>query len=167
MGRFGERLTRGGTQVEDIAESVEDLGETLTEIVGAEEKPKRRATPKRGGARRPARKTPSFRRQPTRRLPPSAGSPQSDADGKLPETIRERIRALGKRKRSGPLRELIVDICTLREWTTVGELAGRFGMNTSNLQRRHLRPLLESGRLRLRHPENPRHPKQGYRATER
>ena len=69
--------------------------------------------------------------------------------------------------RPGPLREFIVDICTLREWTSVGELAGWFGMNTSNLQQRHLRPMLESGAPRLRHPDNPRHPEQGYRAVER
>ena len=38
-------------------------------------------------------------------------------------------------------------------------------MDTSNLQKRHLRPMTKSGQLALRHPENPRHPEQGYRAA--
>ena len=182
MGRFGDRLARGGKQAEDVGESVEELGEALTEIVCGDDEPKRPAERKRSAgrkrsaARRPAIKAPSRPRRPGRRLPPPAerpetpapaGSPPPESDSKLPEAIQERIRALGRRKRSGPLRELIVDICTLREWTSVGELAGWFGMNTSNLQQRHLRPMLESGALRLRHPDNPRHPEQGYRAVER
>ena len=91
--------------------------------------------------------------------------PQGDPDGELPEVFRERIRALGKRRRSKPLRQLILDICTFREWTTVGELAEWFGTDESNLQKRHLRPMLKSGQLRLRYPENKSHPEQGYTAA--
>ena len=91
--------------------------------------------------------------------------PKADSEGELPEAIHERIRALGKRRRSGPLRQLTLEICTLRQWTTVGELAEWLGMDASNLRKRHLRPLVKSGRLRLRYPENRSHPEQAYRAT--
>ena len=97
--------------------------------------------------------------------PGEAPLPAADPDGELPEVFRERIRALGKRKRAKPLRVLILEICAYREWTTVGQLSEWLGMDTSNLQRRHLRPMLKSGRLRLRYPDSRSHPEQGYRAT--
>ncbi len=88
-----------------------------------------------------------------------------DPNGELPEVFHNRIRALGKRRRSKPLRQLVLDICSFREWTTVGDLADWFGMDASNLQKRHLRPMLKSGQLRLRYPENRSHPEQAYRAA--
>ena len=91
--------------------------------------------------------------------------PGGESDGELPEVFHDRIRALGKRRRSIPLRHLILGICTFRQWTTVGELAEWLGMDESNLQKRHLRPLLKSGQLRLRHPENKSYPEQAYRAA--
>ena len=168
-----------GTQAEDVAESVEDLGEELVSITGAE-------GGKKGAALAPApesRKTrPSASRRlkpparplqvpatratpPSRPAPDAAALPKGDLDGELPEVFRERIRALGKRRRSKPLRQLILDICTFREWTTVGELAEWFGTDESNLQKRHLRPMLKSGQLRLRYPENKSHPEQAYTAV--
>ena len=60
--------------------------------------------------------------------------PTVASDGELPEVFRERIRTLGKRRRSKPLRQFIVDICAYREWTTVGELSEWLGMDDSNLQ---------------------------------
>ena len=172
MRRFGRRTSRIGTQAEELAESVEDLGEGLASLVGDDDKPEHPAR------RSPARK-PKTEPRPPRRLPrpapaippPSESTPEiaapeeSATDGELPEVFRERIRALGKRKRSKPLRALILDICAHRKWTTVGELADWLDMDTSNLQRRHLRPLLKSGQLRLRYPQNKSHPEQGYRAT--
>ena len=83
-------------------------------------------------------------------------------DGDLPEVFRERIRALGRRKLSKPLRALILDICAARGWTTAGEFAEWLGTDANNLRKRHLRPLVAAGRLRLRHPDHPRHPDQGY-----
>ncbi len=47
----------------------------------------------------------------------------------------------------------------------MGELAEWLGMDESNLQKRHLRPMLKSGQLRLRHPENKSHPEQAYSAA--
>ena len=177
--RFGTRTIRIGTQAEDIAESVEDLGEELVSITGAEDGKKHVAlasAPESQKTRPPASrrlKPPARPTQapapratpPPRPAPEAAAPPKGDPDGELPEVFRERIRALGKRRRSKPLRQLILDICTFREWTTVGELAEWLGMDESNLQKRHLRPMLKSGQLRLRHPENKSHPEQAYRAA--
>ena len=176
---FGTRTTRIGTQAEDVAESVEDLGEELVSITGAEDG-KKHAAPASAPESQKTRPSASRRLKPPARptqvpapratpppgpAPEAAAPPKGDPDGKLPEVFRERIRALGKRRRSKPLRQLILDICTFREWTTVGELAEWLGMDESNLQKRHLRPLLKSGQLRLRHPENKSHPEQAYRAA--
>ncbi len=171
MRRFGKDAVRIGTRSGDVAEGVEDLGEGLVSLVGDDGEPGRRARrvsePKPKIEVRPRHRLP--RRAPAI-LPPSAVVPESDepdkADlgGELPEVFRDRIRALGKRKRSKPLRQLILDICADREWTTVGDLADWLGMDASNLQKRHLRPLLKSGQLRLRYPGNRSHPDQAYGA---
>ena len=176
---FGSRATRIGTQAEDVAESVEDLGEELVSITGAEDGKKRAAlasTPESRKTRPSASRRLKPPARPTqvpapRATPPPGPAPeaaalaQGDPNGEFPEAFRERIRALGKRRRSKPLRQLILDICTFREWTTVGELAEWLGTDASNLQKRHLRPLLKSGQLRLRYPENKSHPEQGYHAA--
>ena len=185
---FGSRATRIGTQAEDLAEDVEDLGEELVSITGDDntESSRARAPETRDRRSSDRHRGPAGPRNPrvadsgkARALPPRADSPSSpvestseaaalpagDPTGELPEVLHDRIRALGKRRRSKPLRQLILDICTFREWTTVGELAAWLGMDESNLQKRHLRPLLKSGQLRLRHPENKSHPEQGYHAA--
>ena len=186
--QFGSRATRIGTQAEDLAEDVEDLGEELVSITDEDNTESRRV---RGPETRDRRSSdrhrgPAGPRNPrvadsgkARTLPPRADSPSSpvestseaaallagDPNGELPEVFHDRIRALGKRRRSKPLRQLVLDICSFREWTTVGDLADWFGMDASNLQKRHLRPMLKSGQLRLRYPENKSHPEQGYHAA--
>ena len=185
---FGSRATRIGTQAEDLAEDVEDLGEELVSITDDDntESSRVRAPETRDRRSSDRHRGPAGPRNPrvadsgkARALPPRADSPSSpvestseaaalpagDSTGELPEAFRERIRALGKRRRSKPLRQLILDICTFREWTTVGELAEWLGTDASNLQKRHLRPMLKSGQLRLRYPENKSHPEQGYHAA--
>ena len=176
MRDFGRRATRLGTGAEDVAESVEDLGKGLASLVEDGGKPERRAprlpapTPAREprAEARPHRRLPrsaSVSRAPSPAISEPAAAERAAPDGELPEVFHERIRALGKRKRSKPLRALILDICAVREWTTVGELSGWLRMDHSNLQKRHLRPLVRAGRLRLRYPDNPRHPDQAYGAV--
>ena len=175
MRRFGSRATRIGTQAEDVAESVEDLGDELASLVGNDAEPKRRPRPSSAHRRKAARKprprlprnTPAIPPPPESAssaagIAPDAVPPNDASDGELPGVFRDRIRALGKRRRSKPLRRLIVDICAYRDWTTVGDLAEWLGVDESNLQKRHLRPMLKSGQLRLRYPENKSHPEQGY-----
>ncbi len=136
--RIGEGVTRAGSEAEGFAGEVADLGTSLASLAGG--KPESASLPK-----------------------PLPGKLPPEAD--LPQAIRERIRALGKRRRKKPLRALILEICAMREWTTVGELADWFRMDTSNLQRRHLRPMLKAGQLELRHPEQTSHPQQAYRTA--
>ena len=173
--RFGGRLRRTGRRAEEVAGSVEDLGDALADIAEGDE-PERPAplpeaeAPGPAPSARPRRQRPPSPVPPAaaRRLappepPPRAGSaPKETPDGELPAAFRERIRALGKRKRSKPLRRIILDICALREWTTVGELSDWLGMDRSNIQKRHLRPLAKAGRLEARHPGTS-HPGQAYR----
>lgn len=168
--RFGSRATRIGTHGEDLAESVEDLGEGLASLVGDDGKPERPGRrlsthkPSAESPKRASRAAPAIP-APSESLAETAETGQTATDGEIPEVFRKRIRALGKRKRSKPLRALILEICSYRTWTTVGQLSDWLGMDTSNLQRRHLRPMLESGQLRLRYPQNRSHPEQGYRAN--
>ena len=176
---FGRRATRVGTQAEDVAESVEDLGEELVSLTGGEDgkgrgalaPPPESPKPRPSSSRRlkpPRRTTPAPKpraTEPPKPAPETAASAEAESDGELPEVFRERIRALGKRRRSKPLRQLILDICAVREWTTVGELSEWLGTDASNLRKRHLGPMVKSGRLRLQYPENRSHPEQAYRAT--
>ena len=185
--RFGGRATRIGTQAEDVAESVEDLGEELVSITGGEDRKNRSAlaSPRRERGSSDRHRGPAKPRNPrvaasekVRALPDpvdatppqieptpeTAALPEADSDGELPEATRERIRALGKRKRSKPLPQLILDICTVREGATVGEPSEWLGMDASILQKSHLRPMVKAGQLALRYPENPSHPDQAYRA---
>ena len=157
---------------------MEDIGETLTSIVDGDDVAKRQALPGTAESRKPRpaasrRLSPSPRAVPSPPEPPpgpsdpvTEGAPpaSSDSNRELPEAIHKRIRALGKRRRSKPLRQLILDICTL-QWATVGELSEWLGMDASNLRKRQLGPLVKSGRLRLQYPENKSHPEQAYRAT--
>lgn len=176
---FGHRAARIGKRAEATAETVEDLGEELAGLTGGDAgrgpaplptpPPSPRREPSVAARPRPPERPPPAPAPPAAALP--EGPPQTapaqpaEADGALPEAFHARIRALGKRRRSKPLRQLIVDICAFRAWTTVGDLSAWFGMDGSNLQKRHLRPLVKAGRLRLRYPDNPRHPAQAYRTV--
>ena len=73
-----------------------------------------------------------------------------------------RVRKLGRRRATGPLRNLILEIVAIREWATADELADWLGMGKRYLRKRHLGPMLDAGRLRLLHPEEPTHPDQAY-----
>lgn len=91
--------------------------------------------------------------------PPSKGAA---AEPDPMENVRARIRKLGRRRRTGPLRQLIRDLVAIHGWTTADELAGWLGMGKKYLRRRHLNPMLDAGRLRLRHPDDATHPEQAY-----
>ena len=167
---------------------MEDLGEELVSITGDDSTESRRVQVPEPGERRPSDrhrgstgpKNPGLADSGRARalprpaapapsrvepIPAAAALPKKESNGELPEVFRERICALGKRRRSKPLRALILDICAYRKWTTVGDLADWLGMDASNLQKRHLRPMLKSGELRLRYPENRSHPEQAYGAA--
>ena len=90
-----------------------------------------------------------------------------DADREeLSADLRARIERLGTRPRRERLREVLETICLARDWTTSAEFSRFLHFGQRNLRRRHLTPMVEEGRLAYRHPDNPNHPEQAYRATQ-
>ena len=86
-----------------------------------------------------------------------------EALAKLPWPFRARIDALNPRTRKPVLWPLIVDILKERGSTTSSELALLLGMDSRNLTRRHLMPMVKARVLARLFPERPRHPDQAYR----
>ena len=84
----------------------------------------------------------------------------------LSADLRARIERLGTRPRKDPVREVLEAICLARGWTTSAEFSRFLHFGQRNLRRRHLTPMVEEGRLAYRHPDNPNHPEQAYRATQ-
>lgn len=83
----------------------------------------------------------------------------------LPEDLRERVDALGRRSRdTGRLVDVLAKICAVRAFTSreLGELTGR---NPDYLQQSYLNPLVREGRLKYRFPDEPNRPDQAYIAS--
>ena len=85
--------------------------------------------------------------------------------GKLPLDLQAAIDSLGVRPRKERIRPVIEAICTLQDWTTPAEIARILRFRQRNLSERHLRPMVNAGRLVRRFPDHPRHPRQAYQAT--
>ena len=64
------------------------------------------------------------------------------------------------------LRNLILEICRRREWTTAGQFARWFSMNKRSLVKRHLGPMVDAAVLELRFPDRLQSPEQGDRARQ-
>lgn len=54
------------------------------------------------------------------------------------------------------------EMVAIREKATAGELAGWLGMQKKHLKKSHLRPMVETGELRLLYSGDPTHPDQVY-----
>ncbi|MFB1480524.1 Fic family protein [Corallococcus sp. RDP092CA] len=52
------------------------------------------------------------------------------------------------------------------EWRTLPEIAAAVGREPSTVRTKYLKPLLESGQVVRKYPDNPRHPHQAYRAAD-
>ncbi len=81
----------------------------------------------------------------------------------LPPILHRWVRELGPQPRRDTVHALILQICSLREWTTSEELARFLDMHKPSLVYRHLRPLVDAGSLELKYPDQPNHPRQAYR----
>ncbi len=168
LDRIGGRVRSAASTAENFAEDVSDLGDTLVSLTSSAKLPPRpeRTLPEDLPSPQPASATdlpPGSEPKPPEDQPhPPTGELPRSAD--LPPVFAERIRALGERPRAGPLRDLIVEICAGRAWTTLAELSAWLDMGAANLRRRHLSPMVEAGRLELRYPERTTHPDQAYRA---
>lgn len=82
----------------------------------------------------------------------------------LPDDLRLELTRLGPKPAAPRLRKVLLDLCALRWWTP-RELVAVLGLkDAANLSRKHLWPLVTEGKLERRHPDNPAHPQQAYRA---
>lgn len=80
--------------------------------------------------------------------------------------LQERIKALGSKPRQQTLRNLIIDLCSVRPFSAT-ELCELFGRkDPRDLTRNHLKPMREAGQLILRFPESTKHPHQAYMVPE-
>ncbi len=80
----------------------------------------------------------------------------------IPEALRQRIQAAGKKPRQAVVRSLVQALCGLRPFTAA-ELATLLGgRDAGELKRLHLKPLREAGVLTLLYPESEKHPHQAY-----
>jgi hypothetical protein len=84
-----------------------------------------------------------------------------DRTGDL-ETVAAPLRAK-RRLDPGVVKEVIVKLCAAR-FLEAEELARLTGRSIKTLRANYLTPLVQSGQLRLRYPENPTHPHQAYAA---
>lgn len=62
------------------------------------------------------------------------------------------------------MRDLLVELCAVRE-LTLDEIGRLLQRNPAGIRNRLLRPLVQSGRMELRFPQEPNHPKQAYKTN--
>ena len=82
----------------------------------------------------------------------------------LPGSLAARLGAVGQRHPPQDIQDLVVALCTLRDWP-VDELALVLRRNPEVVRQNYLRPLMRDGRLVMTRPEEPNDPHQAYRAA--
>ena len=82
----------------------------------------------------------------------------------LPGSLAARLGSLGQRHPPQEIQNLIVDLCSLRDWS-VSELTLLLRRNPESIRQSYLRPLMRDGRLAMTNPEEPNDPQQAYRAV--
>jgi len=82
----------------------------------------------------------------------------------LPGSLAAKLGAVGQRHPPQEIRDLVVALCTLREWR-VDELSIVLKRNPEVVRQNYLRPLMRDGRLAMTNPDEPNDPRQAYRAS--
>lgn len=82
----------------------------------------------------------------------------------LPGSLAAKLGAIGLRHPPHEIREVVVDLCALRDWR-VDELALALRRNPEVVRQNYLRPLMRDGRLMMTNPDEPNDPQQAYRAV--
>lgn len=82
---------------------------------------------------------------------------------KLPGSLAARLGEIGQRHPPQEIQDLVVNLCTLRDWP-VDELALILRRNPEVVRQNYLRPLMRDGRLTMTNPQEPNDPQQAYRA---
>jgi hypothetical protein len=62
------------------------------------------------------------------------------------------------------MQDLLVELCAVRE-LTLDEIGSLLQRNPTGIRNRFLSPLVQSGRMQLRFPQEPNHPKQAYKTN--
>lgn len=83
----------------------------------------------------------------------------------LPGSLAAKLGAVGLRHPPQEIRDLVVALCTLKNWR-VDELSVVLRRNPEVVRQNYLRPLMRDGRLVMTHPDEPNDPQQAYRAVE-
>lgn len=96
--------------------------------------------------------------------PNAQDAARSNLLDELPGSLAARLGALGQRHPPQEIQNLIVDLCSLRDWS-VSELALLLRRNPEGVRQSYLRPLMRDGRLAMTNPEEPNDPQQAYRAV--
>ena len=97
-------------------------------------------------------------------LDPVTGELRPEVE-ELPIRIQERIAQLGLRAPRERVQAAIQDICSQGIWVTSSEISQYLSRQQGNLTWNYLSPMVESGLLERRFPENVTHPQQAYRSV--
>jgi ATP-dependent DNA helicase RecG len=62
------------------------------------------------------------------------------------------------------MQDLLIELCAVRE-LTLDEIGSLLQRNPTGIRHRFLSPLVQSGRMQLRFPQEPNHPKQAYKTN--
>lgn len=93
----------------------------------------------------------------------SSKSTETLLDSPLPPDLQAQIDALGGKPDPAALRSVILALC---RWKPLGatEVARLLARTRDHILNEHLRPMVANGELVLTFPDQPKHPKQSYRA---
>jgi ATP-dependent DNA helicase RecG len=84
----------------------------------------------------------------------------------LPQDLRGRLAAVGRKAPGDDMKALILDLCRQHPFSVEMLAALLQRKNVSNLYNQHVKPLFDAGKLAHIHPDMPRHPRQAYRTAE-
>ena len=96
-----------------------------------------------------------------RAAPVGRGNGEAAGAEHLPEELRQLVAGVKGRAPLERVHAVILALCRHRPMSK-GELAGVLERSTKYIQQACLEPLVKAGRLRMLHPEAPRHPAQRY-----
>lgn len=83
----------------------------------------------------------------------------------IPGQLAARIGSIGRRHPPEPVRELVVELCSLRAWRAE-ELALLLSRKPETIRQDYLRPLLAQKRIAMTQPDKPKSPQQAYRSAQ-
>ncbi|MDO5686829.1 MAG: hypothetical protein Q4G42_05550, partial [Neisseria sp.] len=89
-------------------------------------------------------------------------STRKQDSGSLSVRAQNKVTQITTASPKAQIREAIVLLCAVQEWTDVATLAEALKHKPDQLETLHLMPMVNGGQLRLRYPEEMTHPEQAY-----